>query len=295
MEIVVTLTDKNLLDRLAERRIDGIIFGGIFSNKYNYSLEDMEEINDYCRVIGIKRYISIDTFILEENVQTLAEYISFLKGLNPDGVFFTDLAVLNCCKNLNLDSKLIYDPQTLLTNSYDIGFYLARGIDVVLSRELTLEEIMNIVKKYPYKLDMQVFGHLKMSYSRRRILRNYFSEILKPHDVLNKTNLTLVEETRNYKMPVKETKYGTCIYTDYVFEMYEEYAYLKKLLKRCIVDTEFIDDETVIDVIRDLKRITTDNSTFLKDSFVNRNSKYTFTKGYLYQKTTDKKENDEQD
>lgn len=293
MELVITLKDKDLLNKLAGRKIDGVIFGGIFSNKFNYSLNDIKEISDYCLTKNIKRYISIDTFISESDLTTLSEYLHFVSGLKPDGIYINDLGIINILRNFGLEENLIYDPSTLLTNANDIGFYLSKNIDVVLARELTLEEIINIIKQYPYKLDMQVFGHLRMSYSKRKILQNYFSELDRSVDVLNKENLFLVEETRNYKLPVKETKYGTCIYTDYVLEIYQEYAYLQKLLKRAIIDTEFIDDEVIIDLVRDLNRITPENAEFLETSFRQRNNKYLFTSGYLYQKTTDKKEENE--
>lgn len=295
MELLLTLKDKDLLKKLGAKDPDGIIFGGVFSHKYNYSLDEMESINEYCLERNIKRYISIDVFIGEDDLKTFYEYLTFIKRLNPDGIYFTDLAVINCCRNFNIENKLIYDPETLLTNSNDIGFYLKRDIDIVLARELTLKEIIDIVKRYPLKLDMQVFGHLKMSYSKRKMLSNYFKEINMLTNVYNKDNITLVEESRDYKLPIKENKYGTCIYSDFIFEMYQEYPLLSRLLKRGIIDTSFIDNDVIVDLIRDLNRITEENSEFLEESFIQRNSDYHFESGYLYKKTVDKKEENEKD
>lgn len=295
MELLVSIKDKNLLAKISNKGIDGIIFGGIFSNKYNFSLDEMREINEYCLAFKLKRYISIDSFISEDDLTTLYEYIRFIEGINPDGIYFQDLGIINCFKNFDLKNKLIYDPGTLLTNKRDINFYLSRNIDVVIARELTLEEIIEIIKDYPFRLDMQIFGYLRMSYSKRKILSNYFNEIGKEFKANDNSKLTLIEETRNYSLPIKETKYGTCIYTDYVFLMYQEYAYLSKVLKRGIIDTDFIDDDAVIDLIRDARRITTENAEFLESSFIRRNSNYLFNSGYLYQKTTDKKEENGKD
>lgn len=293
MELLVTLTNKEILGKLVNKNIDGVIFGGLFSNKYNYSKDEIIEINNFCKENNLKRYISIDTFITEDKKVGLYEYLGFITKLNPDGIYFSDLAIAYAAKSFSIENKLIYDPVTLNTNSNDISFYLNKGIGVTLARELTLTEIVEILKKYPYALDMQIFGHLRMSYSKRKFLSNYFKEINIDKDIINKNNITLVEESRNYKLPIKETKYGTSIYTDYVFLMYEEFAYLKKLLKRGIIDTEFIDDETVIDLLRDARRISVDNAEYLKVPFEQKHPMYHFTAGYLYQKTTDKKENNE--
>ena len=293
MELLVTLKNKDILDRLVQMKVDGIVFGGPFSMKFDYSLDEIKEINENCLKHNIKRYIDIDTFISEFDLKKLSEYLEFLSNLDIDGIYFNDLAVINCASKFNLNNKLIYDTSTLMTNTNDISFYLEKGIDAVLARELTLDEIIEIVKIHPYKLDMQVFGYLRMSYSKRKFLSNYFKYINKDENIVNKDDLSLVEESRNYKLPIKETEYGTCIYTDYVLLMYEEIAYLSKLLKRGIINSEFIDNETLFDLIRDAKRLNTENSVFLKSTFIYKHPHYRFSTGYLYQKTVNKKEENE--
>lgn len=293
MELLVSLTKISILNKLNKDLADGVIFGHEFSLKYNYSNEEILRINKICLDKGLKRYVSIDAFVGENDLQTLDSYMFFLTRINPDGIYFSDMAVIEAAKRYNLVNRLIYDPVTLTTNSNDIDFYLDNGIDVCLARELTLEEIVEIIKEHPYQLDMQIFGHLRMSYSKRKFLTNYFNEINKDIEYIDKDNLTLVEESRNYKLPIKETKYGTCIYTDYVLMMYEEYVFLKSLCKRTIVDSEFLDLDVLFDVLRDARRINPDNSEFLKNAFIQRHPEYTFSTGYLYQKTVNKKEENE--
>lgn len=295
MELLISLNDINVLNRITNDLVDGVIFGCSFSMKYNYTNEEVLRINKECISKNLKRYISIDSFISESDLALLDAYMFFITVINPDGIYFSDLAVVDVAKRYGLDNRLIYDPVTLMTNFRDIGFYLDKGIDVCLARELTLEEITEIIKKYPYKLDMQVFGHLRMSYSKRKFLTNYFNEINKEIDYLDKDNISLVEESRNYKLPVKETKYGTNIYTDYVLLMYEEFVYLRSLCKRVIVDNEFISNDVLFDVLRDFRRLNENNAEFLKESLIQRYPDYSFATGYLYQKTVNRKEENEQD
>ena len=290
MELLVTLSSINNLSKFVLCDVDGIIFGGPFSLRFNYSLEEMEDISEYCKEYGLKRYVTIDSFISEEDKVLLYDYIDFLKKLDPDGIYFTDLGIISVVGD-NFKDKLIYDPDTLITNSLDSMFYLKQGIGVVLSRELNMDEVLKILNNNKNKVDMQVFGRLKLSYSRRKFLSNYFKHINKDYDVCGNHNLKLVEENRDYSLPIIEDKYGTRIYSDFILLIYKEFLDLKGLLKRAIIDDTLLGDDTLVfDVLRDIKRLSYENCDFIKDNLTNKYKYETFSSGYLYQKMLKKKE-----
>ena len=134
---------------------------------------------------------------------------------------------------------------------------------------------------------MQVFGHLKMSYSKRQFMTNYFKYIGKEVDVLNKRSIRLVEEHRNYKLPIIEDKYGTRIYSDYVLLMYKEYLELRPLLKRAIIDDTFIEkNELTLAALRDYKRVSDMNAEFLEENITALYNNVSFSNGYLSNKTS---------
>ena len=285
MEVLVTLRQNKGLERILPL-VDGVIIGKYFTTGYNFEMEELKSISEYVKSHNRKVYIVMDNFISEDEKMLLYEYFDYIDGLDVDGIYFHDLGIYDVAKSYGMLSKLIYDGKQVLCNSLDTAFILDRGIDsVVLSRELTLQEISSIVKNNEGRVDLQVFGHLRMSYSKRKFLTNYFNEINKEYDYLNKKTLSLVEEQRNYRMPILEDDYGTTIYTDFIFEMFNEIASLKPFLKRAIVDTLFIEDEGLIQqVCRDLRRITIENKDFLKDSLLH-NYPNNYSSGYLYQRT----------
>lgn len=285
MEVLVTLRQNKGLERILPL-VDGVIIGKYFTTGYNFEMEELKIISEYVKSHNRKVYVVMDNFISEDEKMLLYEYFDYIDGLDVDGIYFHDLGIYDVAKSYGMLSKLIYDGKQVLCNSLDTAFILDRGIDsVVLSRELTLQEISSIVKNNEGRVDLQVFGHLRMSYSKRKFLTNYFNEINKEYDYLNKKTLSLVEEQRNYRMPILEDDYGTTIYTDFIFEMFNEIASLKPFLKRAIVDTLFIEDEGLIQqVCRDLRRITIDNKDFLKDSLLH-NYPNNYSSGYLYQRT----------
>ena len=285
MEIIATLRKKSLLDKLIPV-VDGVIIGKYFTTSYNYSLDDLKQINNICKDNNIKVYIALDNFISEDEKPLLYEYFDFLNEMNVDGIYFHDLGVISVAKGYGMLKKLIYDGKTVLCNSLDTAFILEKGIDsVVLSREITLKEIKDIIHKNAGKVDLQIFGHLRMSYSKRKFLKNYFNEINKDYDYLNKETLYLVEEKRDYKMPIVEDENGTYIYTDYILEMFNEICDLRTYLKRGIVDTLFIEDDSlIVQVCRDYKRISQENKDFILEA-LHHTYKYDYSSAYLYQRT----------
>lgn len=296
MELLVTLSNINLLNKYTKGNVDGLVFGGPLSLRFNYSLKEIENINEYCLKENLKRYVTIDTFISEYDRVLVNDYLEFLKKLDIDGIYFTDLGIINVAAGLDFTNKLIYDPDTLLTNSLDVNFFLRQGIGTVLARELSFDEVKDILEKNPSKCDMQIFGHLKMSYSKRQFMTNYFKHIGKDVDVLNKRSIRLVEENRNYELPIIEDKYGTRIYSDYVLLMYKEYLQLKPLLKRAIVDDAFIEkNELVLAVLRDYKRVSSTNAEFLEENITALYNNISFSNGYLSNKTSKVKEETNED
>lgn len=293
METLVTLSKIDRLDRYTKNDVDGLLFGGPLSLRFNYSLSEINTINEYCLKEGLKRYIALDAFISENDKAVVNDYFSFLKNLDVDGIYFTDLGIINVASSFGIGDKLIYDPDTLLTNSLDINFFLRQGIGTVLARELSLDEVKRILTNNPGKCDMQVFGHLKMSYSKRHFMTNYFNYLGLEKDILGKRNITLVEENRNYRLPILEDEYGTRIYSDYIFLMYKEFVDLKPLLKRAIIDDTFIEDTNLIfAILRDVKRVSDVNAVFLEENIISKYDNYQFSNGYLSNKTSKVKEDD---
>ena len=111
---------------------------------------------------------------------------------------------------------------------------------------------------------------------------------------INKKDIYLVEENRNYKLPIIEDEYGTRIYGDSCLLMYSELAYIKDYLKRIIVDDLFLENSDIAyDVIKDIKRLTVENSEYLKEVLMNKYPDIDLSTAYLYQKSTKTKEENE--
>ena len=283
--MLLTLRKIELLEKVLPF-VDGVLCGKYFTTAYRFTLEELSQIRKYCRTMGKKFYIVMDQFVSEDEKMLLYDYMDFIDSLDVDGVYFHDLGVFDAARSYDLTRKLIYDGKSVMCNSLDLSFMLDRGIDsVMISRELTFEEVKQIVRNNPYRVDMQIFGHLRMSYSKRRFLNNYFRQIGKEYDYFDKESLSLIEEKREYRMPIMEDESGTHIYTDYILTMFDEIPILRPYLKRGIIDTLFIEDENKIaQICRDYRRINENNVDFIRESFYHNYPDH-YSSGYLYQKT----------
>lgn len=283
--MLLTLRKIELLEKVLPF-VDGVLCGKYFTTAYRFTLEELSQIRKYCAVMGKKFYIVMDQFVSEDEKMLLYDYMDFIDSLDVDGIYFHDLGVFDAARSYDLTRKLIYDGKSVMCNSLDLSFMLDRGIDsVMISRELTFEEVKQIVRNNPYRVDMQIFGHLRMSYSKRRFLNNYFRQIGKEYDYFDKESLSLVEEKREYRMPIMEDESGTHIYTDYILTMFDEIPILRPYLKRGIIDTLFIEDENKIaQICRDYRRINENNVDFIRKSFYHNYPDH-YSSGYLYQKT----------
>lgn len=283
MEILVTLTDKDNLLEYTSEPFDGVIFGSLFSSKFHYTFEEMLETYEKVKHFGLKVYVSIDTFINETDIKDLYLYLERLNGLEISGIYFNDLAVIEVAKSYGMESLLIFDGGQILTNSLDIESYLSMDIDsAVIARELTMEETLNIIKNCPKKLDMQIYGRVRLSVSKRKFLSNYFKQIKKPYDPKYKTDITIVEEQRDYRLPIKEDDYGTSIYSDFIMETIEEYPYLNRVLKRGIVEDSHVPVHMVKDYLRALSRCDEKNAYFVDKAYCVKYRNEPLCKGYFY-------------
>jgi len=296
MEIVATLRNKENIVKLKDAGAKGIIVGSLFSLGFNYSLEDIKEISENCTRLGLDCYLEINALISESEKDFLSSYIQFIKELNIKGIYFSDFAVKTYVKQYGINAELIYDSNTLMSNTPDTMCMLKQGMGVVLARELNFEETKDIILANQNEVDIQIFGHLRLSYSRRKFLSNYERQIKENLHIEGNKKFKIEEESRQYSMPIIEDKYGTRIYSDFIYLFPVKLCLYRDVIKRGIVDDLFIDNfQLVLDFIKENRRFNEQNAQFIEQAFYNRYPLKNFSTGYMFEKMNIKKEENEED
>lgn len=203
---------------------------------------------------------------------------------NVKYIVFQDPCVIMKAKQHGYKGKLIYMPDTLVTNRPDAQFYRKQGIMPSVSPLLTKEEVKAIVEDG--EAMVTVFGYTLLSRSARKLLSawsgNYGRESL-----VKKEDLVLVEEKRDGRMPVYEDEEGTCIYSDEVLmackEMQEIHTEHPLIY---FVDGVFLERMALMDAVHAVKQAMEgrDGEEIEKD-YQERYPSLSLGKGYCYAKT----------
>ena len=150
---------------------DEIYFGiGILNMRVaganNFSVNDLEKINQICKKVKIKSWVTLNTVVYDEEIIDIKNILNKIKKTGIDGIIASDLAVIKMANEKKIE--VCVSTQMSVSNLETIKF-LSKWVDrIVLARELNLEQIKKIVEgikkekiKGPKKqlIEIEVFGH----------------------------------------------------------------------------------------------------------------------------------------
>jgi len=254
LEIVVSPTSKQFIDRC--EYCDAFILGEQHFGlrlAANFTLTEIKEIIPIVKKRKQKVYIALNRIIHEDHLSEVDEYLSEIRSLDIDGIIFGDLAVLRLARKYNLVEKLIYNPETLITNYETVRFFSNYGIKrVCLAKEITLDDIKLIGSKH--RLEIEVLGHgvMNMFHSYRDLLTNYYRFLKHANlEEVRNQELYLIEEHRTDKYPILEDEHGTHVFSGYDLCTVN---YLDDFIENNItairIDGLFKDDDTLLEIVK---------------------------------------------
>ena len=277
----------NVLKQWKDKKWECILTEPDFSYRHPHIQTESEFIMFYNQTVelGYHPYIQVNGYIEESQLNDLKNWLNKTIKLNPKGFYFNDFAVYNHLKSVNYSGEIIYSPETILTNAMDIEVLLERVDRVVLSKELTLEEITQLMTLYPNKIEAFGLGYGLMSFSKRPLVRNYLDEIGVRKEVLNHTDLVIKEAKRDQFFPILEENQGTSIFLDTVLFPKHEQVLLKE--SGCF-GLHYDDCMLMEDDINSLIHLLTDKTISLEEAHLQ--SKIKLGQAYYYRKTNMSKE-----
>ena len=177
----------------------------------NYKDIDIDMALDYCKNNNIKPILSLNRIFHPGDLDGVSEIINKYK--NEDLLFYiADLGALNLFIKNKIESKVIYNPETMITNFLDMNEYYSLGVNACgISNEITISDL-NKISDINNNIYYQVFGRRLMFYSRRKLISLYGK---KNNTEYPKSNTYLRESTREDYFPIIENENGTLIYRSY--------------------------------------------------------------------------------
>lgn len=144
-------------------------------NAENFSsFDDIKKAVDFCHLRGKKAHVTLNTLVYDNEIQDLVKEVEVINKAGFDAIIVQDLGVINILKQI---SKVPIHASTQLSvhNVSDAKKLKDMGFDrVVLSRELSLNEIKRIMDEVDVEVEIFIHGALCMSVSGQC----YFSSAL---------------------------------------------------------------------------------------------------------------------
>ena len=126
-----------------------------------FSIEEIKEDNAYLFVNRV-----LDCKAIDELNKTLHNLPSNIKG-----IIFDDLGLIEVLKDVNIEKILYYSHFN--TNYMSINYFFEYVDEVIVSTDITEDEIDEIIAKTNKKVSLFLFGLVPSLYSRRTLLSNH--------------------------------------------------------------------------------------------------------------------------
>ena len=249
MKILIEQSTKNTD---LSKYTDGLILSLKNYSSQSYLTYTFEEIEQIIKDNPDKEiFINLNKNFFNDEIESLKEILLKIDKLNVKGIFFYDLAILQLKKECNLKTNLIWS-QTYMVNNYKTcNYYHSKGVKyALLSKEITLEEIKEIITKSKIEAMVETVSMPSVAFSKRKLLTNYYHNLNKEA----KKNLVVTEKATNEEYQVLEDETGTNFFlnkitnaTSIIKELYScncpyiilrEYGIDHELFKELLIDTQ---------------------------------------------------------
>lgn len=200
--------------------------------------------------INVDGYLFINRILDNTGIDNLRNILNNLPK-NIIGIIFDDLGIYELIKNLKIE-KILYLSH-FNCNKDSINIYLDLVDTIILSTDITKEEIEYIINNSKKDISLFTFGYVGVMYSRRLLIDNY----CKYHNLKYK-NPMIISNT-NHEFMIYENDYGTYFYHNKIFDgrcLFDLNA------KYYFINSVFLDINTITDFLNG-KEISNSDNGFL--------------------------------
>ncbi|MDU5323373.1 MAG: U32 family peptidase [Peptoniphilus harei] len=182
IELLAPAGDINKLKTAVEYGADAVYLGGesfgLRKASKNFSMEDIKWATDYLHERGKKIHVTLNIIPHNHDMEGVEDYIKDLYEIGVDALIVADPGMFMKVKEVAPDFPIHISTQGSVTNVETVKFWQKLGAErVVMARELSLEEVADIIKEVGDSIEVETFAHgaMCMSYSGRCLLSNYMT------------------------------------------------------------------------------------------------------------------------
>jgi collagenase-like PrtC family protease len=130
----------------------------------NFELNELKDIIDFCHKKGVRVYITLNTLIKNNELKSFFDILDKIYLSNADAIIIQEISFAKLIKESYPDLEIHASTQARIGNSNFINNlkYIDR---IILPRELSKDEINQLLKKINKPIEVFVHGALCFSYS----------------------------------------------------------------------------------------------------------------------------------
>lgn len=146
------------------------------ANAKNFSIEEIKEACNYAHNLNKKVYVTVNIVFHNDDTEGITNYLKELSKAEVDAIIVSDPFIIDIINENNIDLKVHISTQASTLNYETVLFWKSLGVErVVLAREMSRDEIKEIIDKTGMEIETFVHGAMCSSYSGRCVLSNYFT------------------------------------------------------------------------------------------------------------------------
>ena len=207
MKLLIETNNKNTF---YQEHTDGIILSlenYSVQSDITYSLDEIIEISKSNKNLEI--YVNINKNLLNSDIEPLTKILIELDKTNIKGIFFYDLALIKIKQELNLKTDLVWSQTHMVNNYKTCNYYHSKGVKyALLGKEITLEEIKEILEKTSIIPMIEVVSIPSVAFSKRKLITNYYKDLNKAP----KNKLLVTEKISQKEYELTEDNNGTSFF-----------------------------------------------------------------------------------
>lgn len=170
-----------------------------------FSLDELKKLNDnvYLLVNRVLDNRSIDDF------KEIIPKLDFVRG-----IIFEDIGIYNLLKDTSI--PLIWNQNHFAVNHQSINIWLSKVSSAVVSNELEISELKNVLEKINKPIILPILGLNMAMYSRRSLL-SFFNE----YNHLKDLKRAILRTNNNKEFLAIENEYGTVLFYNKYYNLFD--------------------------------------------------------------------------
>ncbi|HYH02896.1 MAG TPA: U32 family peptidase [Bacillota bacterium] len=175
LELLAPAGDREALLAAVAAGADAVYLGGkLFNARRSATNFDGEQLRTAVELLHLhnkKLYVTVNTLIRDDELNAALDYLAELYNLGVDAVIVQDLGLIKLSREYLPDLELHASTQMTVHNTDGARFLKEMGLKrVVLAREMTKEDVTEIIAKSGMEVEVFVHGALCVCYSGQCLL-----------------------------------------------------------------------------------------------------------------------------